>query len=378
MNPVYGRIGIIEYYMKRFLGLILMLVFLAATPVALTLHSVQKVVINPKQAKDMLITHRAYQTIIDATLAEIQQNDSLVRDVPIISGTDVAVAVKSVFTPVWLQEQSEYAIDGFFNWLESSQDIRQVEIVIPLGEIKERASNILVTSVQKRILELPECTEQQRAVLSGDELMSRGICFPDGSRREEIVKNINAETVLDRMPTTVHVVNLLREGMTDQQADEVFTSMNSFRDNVSRATAALRILFVILLLLLLLTASLGMASGGSLLRWFGFPLLIAGLVSLLAPLILLSRYEPKLLEFFSNTQWPSGIGTLIQDITSEYLATIVRTLRVYAIVLTTIGGILFGVSFLMPKKKSKEDASKDKKQEPPKAPILTLQEKFHG
>ncbi len=361
--------------MRRFLAIILILVFVIVTPAALALQSVKSTLLNPDILKQKLRDHKVYDESITIALDELKKNTSLVNDIPFFSSDDMVRIVKSIITSAWLQTQTESTIDTFFAWLGSKQDIRTVNIVIPLGDIKERTTGILTTEVQSRLNALPVCTPAELA--SGDQslLVTRDVCLPPGVSVDNALKDMHIATFIDQIPDALTLQELI-SSQNDHQgissADRTFSQMNRARDRISQGIEALKTLFVVLLMILLLIGALTMTSAKSFFGWVGFPLFLVGAILVGAPFIVIPRATAMLSNALANSNMTGSIQTLVDALAKDFLSYFFSSLRTKGIIIIGVGLLFIIIAFVAPKKKVKTKVEKIL------VPKMTLQEKFRS
>lgn len=364
--------------MKRFLAFIFLLVFLIVSPLALSAHALRSTLLDVETVKTQLRDANAYQRTIDAALIELRSEPVLSEgEIPFFSQDEIISTVQDIFTPTWLREQTEQTLDNIFIWLTTTQDVRDVEIVISLGDIKEHLRSILTTEVADRVGSLPSCTADQATLGTPFELATSGLCLAAGTTTETLTSDPAFTDMLDVIPLEIDLIDAIATGEGSDRAQETFTTLNNARNRLTQLQEGLGTLLVILLMVLLLIGALTASTAKSFFGWIGISLLLAGILTVIGPLLLYDRYGDILLQRVADTGWSAVAQDLVRDLVKRMGTEVLGSIRTYGIVLSSLGAAILLISIFIPKKKEKESGHSKKKGthiELPKPP--TLQEKF--
>ncbi|MFC1687399.1 hypothetical protein ACFL0L_02375 [Patescibacteria group bacterium] len=372
--------------MKKFFAVILILLFIILTPAAMVVHSLRTVILDPEIIKQELVDASAYEAAIDLTAEELQSQSGLFDDaIPFLTSEDITDAIRGVISPAQLQTQVESLIDQFFIWLDSSDDIRDIELIVSLGEVKTRTESIVLTTLEARYNELPICLPDQ---LIDTEFDNKNVdvigCHPSDVTFNDLIQDIDITSLLDEIPDEINIIELLSEGeeVVDEQFEEgspvstsvedVFNQLNNIRDRLSQATRLLQTLLVVILLIFLFIGALSTRSVRGFFGWTGFPLLIVGLI-LIVPMLVAGTYISDTLEReLSSPDTPIAAQTFMRDMGESFVDILASSVRTKGIILGSLGFIFIIVAFSIPASKE----PKKKRLAPPEKKKLTLNEKL--
>lgn len=261
----------------------------------------------------------------------------------------------------WLQAQTESVIDQFFVFLES--DDPTPSITISLADIKSRLTGRNgVETVLKVIEAQPTCTQDQlREIInsfesddSSTELLS---CRPPQEILDEYLSSMveTLNEVIESLPDEV----VLGENFMDSDLDkEVETDEDDMQvgKTARRIRTFLRLSPIAPVVLLFLVAILGVRSFRDLLRWWGIPFLLTGLITLVFSLLSMPIFN-WFIETYVEVQIPGyfssefvGLGF---DIGRSVIKSLVKAITIQAGVLS-LGGILMIVASAFIKQRRSE------------------------
>lgn len=365
--------------MKKFLAVILIILFIILTPAAIVLHSVRTVILDPEIIKQELVDAGAYKAAIDLTAEELQSQSGLFDEViPFLTSEDIVDAIRSVISPTQLQTQVESLIDQFFVWLDSSDDIRDIELIVSLGEVKTRTESIVVTTLEAQFNELPICSPVQfNADVSefDNQHIDEIGCRPSEITFGDMIQDINISSLLDEIPDEINIIELLSEGekVADEQfkegspvsvsTEDIFNQLNNARDRLSQATRLLQTFLIVILLIFLFIGVLSTRTVKAFFSWTGFPLLIVGLI-LIFPMLFADSYISEALEkSLSDPNTPIAAQTFVRDIGESLVDILAFSVRTKGIIIGSVGFIFIIIAIsirvpIKPDEKEKEPTIK--------------------
>jgi hypothetical protein len=194
--------------------------------------------------------------------------------------------LREILTADWLQTQTESVIDQFFDFLES--DDASPSISISLIELKSKLMGRDGAEIVLKLLDSqPTCSNEQlrdlkEAFASEDSNMDLLSCRPPQEILDEYMASIveNLDEVIGDLPDEA----VIGEGFMDEESGESTTSEGEgiqIGNTLRRIMTYLRLSLIVPGVFLLLIAVFGVRSFRDLLRWWGIPLLITGLLALI-------------------------------------------------------------------------------------------------
>lgn len=364
--------------MRRFLALLFAIVFIVVAPASLVLNAARNIVLSPDVIKAQLRDHKVYDIALnEAARALLEQGSAITTKGFFVTPGEIVEAVRSVVTPAWLQEQTEVLIDRLFVWVNTRQgDIRNAGLTIAFGDIVERASSIVTTTIQERFNTLPECTAEQIRAQSSEELITKGLCRPLNVRAEDVFRQEDIDALFQKLPKEISLVDTFISSDTSQNkqdAEGMLNRLNSYRDRLLSAQEALQTLFVIALLLILLVGALAATSRKAFFGWIGVPLFIAGGILIVPTVVLYKDVIASITTALQGVSMPGEIGTVVKAMVFDIVNMWIHAVRTYGIILSSVGLLFVIITIIIPKKKVKE-----KKDQGEPVAKMTLQEKFRG
>lgn len=259
----------------------------------------------------------------------------------------------------WLQEQTESVIDQFFEFLES--DETTPSLAISLVDIKARLlGGNGVDTVLKIVDVQPPCNNDQLSELkdmiendmSEADLLS---CRPPQELLDRSI--ITIEDTLNEVIGSLPDETLLGENFMDSEASEQ-PEENADEIQIGRTLRRIRTIMqwspIVPIVLLLLVLAFGVRSFRDLLRWWGIPLMVTGLIALIFSILSMPIFN-WLLRTFVEDQIPGYFSTeFVQlgfDLGRSAIRSYVKTITLQAGILSLVGLVFSAVStFIKPKR----------------------------
>lgn len=189
--PILRRIGL-WFASTTFRFLLLM------TAVAATVVMVFGTTVHIKQ---VLRNSNVYGSFTDGIIEELKKNPETQNDSSLpIDDPVFQKAIKTAFTPEFLQSTSENIIDGTYNWL--SNKVSQPDFKIDISTQKQQFANAMGDYAVTKLNTLPVCTRQQLLQISGDIDPFKATCRP-----ASLDANAQKQKVINELMTSPHFLN---------------------------------------------------------------------------------------------------------------------------------------------------------------------------
>lgn len=270
------------------------------------------------------------------------------------------VLLREILTPDWLQTQTESVIDQFFGYLES--DDESPSISISLLDLKSRLMGRNgVDTVLKIVDAQPACSEGQLKELknafegdmAGTDFFS---CRPPQEILDEYVSSI--EETLNEVVGDLPDEATLGENFMDSDADETIDTTEDDMEigtTLRRFRTYMRLSPIVPGGFLILIAVFGVRSFRDLLRWWGIPLLLTGLIALVFSILSLPIFN-WILRTYVEGQIPGYLSMEFVDlgfeIGSSTIRNFVKTITIQAGAMALAGLLATAISgFIRPRRK---------------------------
>jgi hypothetical protein len=269
------------------------------------------------------------------------------------------LVLREILTPDWLQTQSESVIDQLFDYLESDEETPSISI--SLVDIKSRLmGSDGVETVLKIIESQPPCNDEQLRELtrafesdaSGTDLLS---CRPPQELIDENLSSIEEtlNEVVGDLPDEATLGENFMDPDSDEPTDTTETDM-VIGKTLRRVRTYMRLSPIVPIGFLILIAVLGVRSFRDLLRWWGIPLLVTGLIALVVSILSMPIFN-WLLRTYVEGQIPGYLSLEFVDIGFEIgrstIRSFVKTITIQAGVMALTGLLAAAVSgFIRPRR----------------------------
>jgi hypothetical protein len=284
-----------------------------------------------------------YQLIREGTIPG--PGGVLLREGPLsaVSGVALEAVARELAPPHWLRTQMEQAVRDFIAVTEEPKLDELPDLVISLSEVKARALGEPGDRALATVIEaLPACSPAQLPFeLSRD----KPICKPAGLDLNPFLSELKAllAPLVRRVPDTYRV------SWQPEQRDVI--------EDLQRAGQLLKKLqFALLLLAALNMALLGLIwvlavrAPAEWLRWTGVPLLLLGLLTLLAALLIpgIVAWGLDNNAVLAEGDLPVALTQSLEQAIRDYSLLAFRPTRLVGLVLVVVGMLLTLISPLFP------------------------------
>lgn len=176
---------------------------------------------SPTQLKHSLKDSGMYDTLVDNVLQSAQKNSDQNGDSIPVDRPEVKAAIKTAFSPQYLQSNTEQVVDSIYRWLNS--DVTNPDFKIDLSTQKQALANALGDYAVSRAQSLPVCTLQQARQLQATSIDPYNVpCVPPGFNlatiHSQVVNDVTQNT--DFLDKTVIDANTLAKNNGGQNPFE--------------------------------------------------------------------------------------------------------------------------------------------------------------
>ena len=256
----------------------------------------------------------------------------------------------ALLPPEWLQTQTESIVDQLYATLRSDQS--NPSLSIPLADLKARLQGDQGYAVVVQVLNAQApCTAAQLAQASGSDgtepLGQVPVCRPPQSEMVSAAPSIHS--ALDDLVS--HVPDQAEFKLNDESNPSSSVNYESMRSGLATFETISHWALLVPLVLLALVAALGARSLVGLLRWWGIPILVTGVVGLgltLAGLVAAHSIGwGSILEGQSGaSNLTSGIVQLIGDSATGIAGAFVATFGLLSLGAAILGLVMVVGSFV--------------------------------
>jgi hypothetical protein len=253
--------------------------------------------------------------------------------------------LSEILPPEWLKTEVESVLDQIFTSLESVET--KSEIIISLDQIKDRMTGDQGVEIVLSIIQTqPDCTDEQVNALRqfnrmGGESDQVLLCNPPERVLSEITPLIreSLDEAIGSLPDEI----ALGGELFGEDATPSDSPLGNFRSSAKQIRRVLRYTPLIPAIFLLLLTVFGVRSFRDLLRWWGVPLLVTGLVALSITLLFSPLFNwgtstyliPKVPQYLSNEFVDTGL-----EIVRSMASSFIRPILIQSGIFTFLGAVL--------------------------------------
>lgn len=318
--------------MKKFIAVIIMLLFWAVMPLSFLLFNLKATFLNVDYYKTQLISNNTYQKAVDTVESGLDVSSM---------GIPVDLDLSGVFSTVWLQTEVEKVLDGTIGLLTPGTQISKLgEVTINFQEPKQNADQVL----QDKLSTLPTCTDEQTQMMPNpEEDMENALphleCIPIGASISEL-------SLDEIIPGEQNLLALLdpKEG-----------DLEEWQEYLDTAHYVIGIVILVMIIGFVLSAIFYMLLGllfvkqmKSMLRWWGNALLtpaIFGLVTFIpAKLYLMFQTSELMLNILQIPPQAQAFSILLNEIVYALVNGFINRMLIPIIICFVLGVILLIVA----------------------------------
>jgi hypothetical protein len=252
------------------------------------LHACLESVLNPEDYRELIQNQRAPTEDEIARITpcfdqfgwpETPEGGGAPEFMKNLSASDWEIILHNLIPPEDMQEMAEQTLDSLFTYLNAEAE----SAAIPLTTLKTRLAGPEGLKVVETLIKAqPPCTLEQIASMAATITTSGELIFCNpGSEMITTLQPIFQEQ-LAQVSTGIPDEAILIEPSPLTEGDP--------RQGMRTARTVMRLSLLIPLVLLLVITLFAVRDWASWLRWWGIPLLVAGLISLVVSLVLTSLF----------------------------------------------------------------------------------------
>lgn len=337
------------YSLSRGLAALLAVLAILTAPLALFTFSMGQVIFNPQTYKRALSAMDFYDRLPALAASEIA--DSIARNpqenlaLADLKKSDIQAILTGLITKDWAREQAESVIDQLFAWLDS--DSGQPKILLSMTDLKARmAGPEGASALLKLVSSWPPCTEQELrsgavAAATGN-LSKLPLCKPPEAYMSQIQPLIDqaAAQSAASVPDSIDLAN--PNGVAQPLAPE-----DDPRPRLRQVRTLAFFSPIIPALLFLGIAIFAVRSWKDLSRWWGLPLLAAGIVGGVMSLFMLPVQDVVMSAIGNGApQLPSTFEDVLRGLLGAVFQTVGWWVGLGSVIIGGGGLLLFLSGFL--------------------------------
>lgn len=326
---------------RRLSFLLVSFIFTLALGTYIVTAAFARTIGQPEQAKDLLHKSGLYEAIIPSTLADQQQNNPLLANVP-LDNPEIQKLLATSLDSKKVQEEGDKAVDGLYSWLEGKRD--KPTIAINIMPNQQSLAQTAGDYAAKYAATLPACAPGQGdpTAFSADPLSAT--CLPAGTT-PEIVKQYISGGIANNPALGVNT-QLTEEDVKFTNGKTIMEAFDTAPVWYQRAQtvpmwAALAALVCVVLLLLILKPVGGLRSSGKHMLSVGITL--AAVAWLLA--WILTKGEEWIYKPFPDNN--ANVGDALMKLTTLFNNALRDNIVLLSLVMAGIGAVLFALAWLL-------------------------------
>lgn len=343
--------------MKKFIAIIFIFIFLILTPPVVVLHSFKSRAFESDFYKQELVKHDIYNLALDETFTKFfeSEDSKFSEEIPFLTDDDLKNLIKSVITPAWLQSQTEMFIDELSAWFMSDKDIREIKLVIKLGDMKNQSLTFIKSKIEEKFITLPICSVKDIEKFKEISIQNLPSCRPPDFTADNLFKEFDISKILEQVPDEIDLVRVIQgepliKGDEAQNSnfnsEQLFENLTKIRTLAHIIFSAIDYMFIILGLMLIFITVLAMSSMRSMLRWAGFTVFILGIILIFIPITLHIIYNNFIVKQLEMPELSIRITQTIKSLISDSISYFFRDVYIYAIIALVLGIVLIVLLFI--------------------------------
>lgn len=333
---------------RRFLAVVLALLFLALAPVALLALGVQTLFLDPRYFKTQLVKLDLYAQVYSEVVPALARSIEVPQGLP-LSQQDIETLVRRVVPESFVRTTTDQVIDEMFAVMTAQKD--RLEINISVARIKQQAPDEVARVLDEKLAQLPPCLETTASL--SDQLLgllgSSGgairfpTCLPSGSLGDRLRSEFREQLITELRRIANDFPDNVDLAAQIKGVDEWRSSLEVPRRAMGIFVPTAQAFYALLIVLLIVIGVLGGNSFNSGLGWIGGMLVIGGVGVLLA-----AQWATTTSGAVAGYAHATGaprelVASLSLLITSSYLD-LLRRVQIEAGGVVALGALLFYVS----------------------------------
>jgi len=281
--------------LMKMLAAFLALIVIVALPISLLIYNVARVVFSPEIMSDLLTTRLVESGVIRGFITDFLLSPEFLQEqgpgefnfsrvTENLSPEERGAIVDILIPPEWIKEQISGSFNAIYSWIDDDRPLPLIHL--DMGPIKERFLGGGVIEVVDTIVDSwPSCSAAQmehfREVIEFGGEFPEFLCEPPEPFRSKVIDLTSSQLiqVVREVPQELSLSG-------DQPYPRDMTDIAAMKEWIRLARALSRSSWLLPITLLGLIMALAVRSWGELGRWWGIPLLIGGVFTLmLVPLV---------------------------------------------------------------------------------------------
>ena len=354
----------------RFFAVLLIVLFVTVLPAVLLAYNATAVALSPRFLDAAVSDTRLYEGALAEAAADLARNlptRADTRDLPIarVDAQGWQRILTVVAPPSSMQSWLNQLVAGFRSWRRGSDSLLS-DVVVPFGDMRNNLVNDQAQTVLRTVTEAqPPCAAGQERLAGPGDMIPQ--CRPPAGELESFYAGLSARWQADSQAVwqqlwpkdTFRYADNLTLGELIQREEGRSGSDLRTAWRWAGWTMGLAQWFVILLIAggavvtLVIIAALAARNGGEVLRWVGGPILLAGVLTFAAGLVMLvGGWTVQL--WSDPAPLTAEMQAAARDVTRLFTNRVFVAMAWQGAVLTVGGLALWGSSFLVRRPRPQE------------------------
>lgn len=344
------------------LAILLAVIFAIGLPLALILFDIGEVIFSPDTVSEAVVTNVLETGALQNLLLEyvfIAEVDEIQRDeagsfkgaLEHLKSADIEAIVNILIPSSWAETQITLLVSDLYLWLDSDQIYPKLSLNIQ--PVKDRLRSGGSREIAEIVLDSwPSCSMEQinraRTQIERTGELPIVACEPPEPMRGELLMMAD-QVLMDRINELPGSMRLFDPSNDNFQESEV----REFKENIRFIRAWSNSSWLLILSILGLILALIVRSFQDLAKWWGYPLLVSGLILFLLVLLVSDPFTRRIERILRSSDLPAVFQESIQGIAQYLQEEFVGLALVQFILLIGSGiGLLFLAYLLRRRQKS--------------------------
>jgi hypothetical protein len=332
---------------------LLSLVFVVTLPLGLLARNWADVLFNPDGISQALgenlidtgVLHQfAVEALLDTQAGITDRQEGLGSWLQYLDQNEFQLITEMIFPPEWAKAQVDNLVKSAYAWIDDERLLPSLAIeLIPL---KARLLSGGSAAVMELVIDSwPSCDLDQVEEMSSTQRRSGEmvilLCEPPEPLRSQLVSSTNAifNRQIRNAPDWLPLVDI--EERNQLNPDRVFEQKESIRLLRGLAFAS----WLLPMALLGIIMSLMIRSYEALSKWWGWPLMAAGMITFLLLLLNPNIAQSNFQRVIDAGEIPPPILGALRTIWERFLDSVMGNLVAQSFLLVLVGGLLIGIQW---------------------------------
>jgi len=346
----------------KMLAAFIAFIIVLALPISLLIYDVARVVFSPEIMSDLLTTRLVESGVIRGFITDsLLSPESLQEQGPgefdfsrvieNLSPEERGAIVDILIPPEWIEEQISASFNAIYFWIDDDRPLPLIHL--DMAPIKERLLGGGVIEVVDTIVDSwPSCSAAQmehlREVVEFGGEFPAFLCEPPEPFRSKVINLISSQLIqmVREVPSELSLSG-------DQPYSQDMADIAAMKEWIRLARVLSRSSWLLPIALLGLVMALAVRSWGELGRWWGIPLLIGGVLTLLLAVLVTAVGEVLLTSQLSDLKREAeAVYGLLMVIIGSLKDVIIGSLLFHAALVSVIGLVLLVGGWLISRRTS--------------------------